>query len=82
MIQALERPATIASATKSCSLIARVSPRICRAKRGQSKSAMTRITLRKLGSETATITTAIRIVGSDSPMSVSRISTLSTIPPR
>src|SRR5258705_13777930 len=40
MIQALERPATTASATKSCSLMASVSPRICRAKRGQSRSAI------------------------------------------
>src|SRR2546422_6573457 len=82
MIQALERPATTASATKSCSLIASVSPRICRAKRGQSRSAMTRTTLRKLGSETATSTTAIRMVGSDSPTSVSRMRMVSVRPPR
>ena len=82
MIQALERPATTASATKSCSLTASVSPRICRAKRGQSSNAMTRMTLRKLGSETATITTAMRMVGSDSPMSVSRMRTASVRPPR
>src|SRR5713101_5351130 len=82
MIHALERPATTASATKSCSLIASVSPRICRAKRGQRSRAITRITLRKLGSETATSTTAMRIVGSDSPTSVSRIRTASVRPPR
>src|SRR5437667_138341 len=77
MIQALERPATTASATKSCSLIASVSPRICRAKRGHSRSAMTRTTFLKLGSETATSTTAIRMVGNDSPMSVRRMRTVS-----
>src|SRR3989454_628179 len=82
MIQALERPATTASATKSCSLIASVSPRTWRAKRGQSSSAMTSTTLRKLGSDTATITTAMRIVGSERPMSVSRMSTASVRPPR
>src|SRR5882724_718941 len=82
MIQALDRPATTASATKSCSLIASVSPRICRAKRGHSSSAMTSTTLRKLGSDTATITTAMRIVGSESPMSVSRIRKASVSPPR
>src|SRR5215472_2367397 len=59
MIQALERPATTARATKSCSLTASVSPRIWRVKRGHSKRAMTRTTLRKLGSETATMTTAM-----------------------
>ena len=80
MIHALERPATTASATKSCSLIASVSPRIWRAKRGHSSSAITRTTLRKLGSETATITTAMRIVGSDSPMSVSRMRMASVTP--
>src|SRR5207249_4193115 len=82
MIQALERPATTASATKSCSLIASVSPRICRAKRGHSRSAMTRTTFLKLGSETATSTTAIRMVGNDSPMSVRRMRTVSVRPPR
>src|SRR5712664_3205946 len=82
MIQLLERPATTASATKSCSLTASVSPRICRAKRGQSSSAMTSTTLRKLGSETATITTAMRIVGSESPMSVRRMRKASVRPPR
>ena len=82
MIQVLERPATTASATKSCSLIPSVSPRICRAKRGQSRSEMTRTTLRKLGSDTATSTTAIKIVGSDRPMSVKRISSESVKPPR
>ena len=82
MIQVLERPATTASATKSCSLIPSVSPRICRAKRGQSRSEMTRMTLRKLGSETATITTAMRMVGSERPTSVSRMSTVSVRPRR
>src|SRR5437867_2490811 len=82
MIQALERPATTASATKSCSLIASVSPRICRAKRGHSRSAMTRTTFLKLGSETATSTTAMRMVGNDSPMSVRRMRTVSVRPPR
>src|SRR6267378_1820374 len=72
MIQALERPATTASATKSCSLTASVSPRICRAKRGQSRSAITRTTLRKLGSETATSTTAIRMVGRERPTCLDR----------
>src|SRR2546422_362263 len=81
MIQALERPATTASATKSCSLMASVSARICRAKRGQSRSAMTRMTLRKLGSDTATRTTAMRMVGNDSPTSVSRMRTASVTPP-
>src|SRR5437867_1893556 len=65
MIQALERPATTASATKSCSLMASVSPRICRAKRGQSRSAITRTTLRKLGSATATSTAALHPDGRD-----------------
>src|SRR6266446_1532175 len=82
MIQALERPATTAIATKSCSLIASVSPRICRAKRGHSRSAMTRTTFLKLGSDTATSTTAIRMVGNDSPMSVRRMRTVSVRPPR
>ena len=82
MIQTLERPATTASATKSCSLMASVSPRICRAKRGQSRSAMTRMTFPKLGSDTATNTTAMRIVGSESPMSVNRMRIVSVRPPR
>src|SRR5207249_5756367 len=82
MIQALQRPATTASATKSCPLIASASPRTWRAKRGQSSSAMTGTTLRKLGSDTATTTTAMRIVGSERPMSVSRMSTASVRPPR
>src|SRR5215813_9697901 len=82
MIHALERPATTASATKSCALTASVSPRTCRAKRGHSSSAITSTTLRKLGSDTATMTTAMRMVGSDRPMSVSRMSSASTSPPR
>ena len=82
MIQALDRPATTASATKSCSLIPSVSPRTWRAKRGHSSSAITRMTFRKLGSDTATSTTAIRIVGSDRPMSVSRMRSVSVRPPR
>src|SRR6266446_9973764 len=82
MIQALDRPATTARATKSCSLMPSVSPRTWRANRGHKSSAMTRITLRKLGSDTATSTTAIRIVGSESAMSVSRMRNASVRPPR
>jgi hypothetical protein len=39
-------------------------------------------TLRKLGSVTATITTAMRMMGSDSAMSVSRMRRTSVRPPR
>ena len=43
---------------------------------------MTRITLPKLGSDTATITTAMRMIGNESPISVSRMRTASVRPPR
>jgi hypothetical protein len=82
MIQVRERPATTASATKSCSLIPSVSPRTWRAKRGQSSREMIRITLPKLGSDTATSTTAMRMRGNDSPISVNRMRMVSVRPPR